>query len=185
MDDSKIISAKDAEIGKTYLVILSPTSVYKIIIKSISESGVCIDDERYPGQANIVVSAETLLTEFDQDFYDRSRQKKAAAAAIKKEEKQEEKKEDIKDKPKKTIKESKKMSQNKNPRSKVIDKLLAASPTGVAPNWEELVDEVIKQGKATTEERQKVLFQAKIRYKWYSSGEKVNPASKEIVKAQE
>jgi len=174
MADIDIVHARDCEIGKTYLLVLGPSSVYKITIKSIGEMGVGVDDERYPGQTNTVISGDTSLIEYDEVFYSEAKGKRIVKAPKNKDEENSIKKEDkvilVKVK-------GEKMSQNKNTRSKTIDKMLSEVPENTVPDWNLIVDAVLKESKGDEKDRSNIIFQAKMRHKWYTKQGKVNPYS--------
>jgi hypothetical protein len=62
-----LFKAKNCEIGKNYLLIISPKSVYKVKIIANFEGSVTIKDERY--SKNVIISGETVLSEYDEEFY--------------------------------------------------------------------------------------------------------------------
>ena len=169
------ILAKDCKIGETYLLVLAPSSIYKIVIKSINIgfdnviSSVGINDERYPSKL-INISGDSPLVEWDEQLYNNSKKQRS------------EKREEIKisnsnNFVKKVNKsqEVKSMSQNKNPRSKVIDELLAQVVDGTTPNFQEIALKVIKEVNGSEEDLKKVTSQIRVRHWTFTKGGKKNP----------
>jgi hypothetical protein len=182
MDEiNNIIYAKDAKEGQYYLLVISPSSVYKLLVEKInrtldrqdkeSVSSVSVNDERY--QNSHTISGDTYLLEYDETFYLESLKKRKTYKEEKENNSIDTKKEIII----KTQGDKKQMAQNKNPRSKIIDKYLASLAAGNQPDWSAVVKEVVGAGCATAEEEKKIIFQAKMRWKWYSVDGKTNPAS--------
>ena len=175
---SSTLYAKNAEVDKRYVLFGDSTRsfVIKEICKvtdntekeSVTRVNIVEDSTKLPSY----IAGDTIITEYVEEYHGKLKNKV---------EKGYQDIENVRDnvvkdsKIQKISKETSKMAQNKNPRSKVIDKLLAAIPKGQVPNWAELVQEVIKAGCAKEGEEKKVIFQAKIRYKWYTVDGKSNP----------
>ena len=178
MSEQQVIYAKDGIIDKEYLLVLSESAIYKVIIRKINKidddniTSVGISDERYPGQT-INISAQTSLLEFDETMYQ-------TAKNLRKKGENTNKLYNIGSKSNTKTKTKEKVSnmpQNKNPRSKVIDQYLASLESNEEPDYPKIVDLVIEAGRATKEDAKKIIFQAKLRYKWYTKDGKINPFS--------
>lgn len=181
---SEIIHAKDCKENTDYLLVISPASVYKVTVVKINKivdnrgketvSSVSVKDERYPGQPSIAISGETALLEFDEAFYnDALLKRKSAKANVK--EKAASNKETNKSQDQIKNNKEETMARKKNPRSHIIDQCLAAVPAGQTPDWNKIVEKVIESGRGTTEEAKNIIFQAKLRHKWYTVDGETNP----------
>jgi len=175
--EQNIIYAKDGEIEKSYLLVISPTSVYKLTIKKINKtennkgdvsvSSVSVLDERYPGQLN-TISGDTYLLEYDEEFYKKSKslRKEKEKPIIKNEEK-------INQNSSK-LKETKPVARTKNPRSVIIDKYLKEVPEGQKVNSKEIAQKVLEQTKEPEDHLKKVIAEVNVRNWMFSKGGKVN-----------
>ncbi len=184
--EQNIIYAKDGEIEKSYLLVISPTSVYKLTIKKINKtennkgdvsvSSVSVLDERYPGQLN-TISGDTYLLEWDEEFYNkakslRKKDSKEVKTEVNTDTKDEEEK--LKSKKEVKIKETKPVARTKNPKSQIIDKLLAEVPEGQKVIAEEIAQKVLEQTKEPEDHLKKVIAEVNVRNWMFSKGGKVN-----------
>lgn len=182
----KIVYARDAVEGQTYLLYLSWVKV-KIVDVNRTHAGivtsVTVKDERYPNTERI--AGDSLLVEYDEIFYlEKAKLRKTnniqecnSVISNKVQHGKIDKHTKAVNNRVKIKGESKTMAQNKTPRSKVIDEALLNIEPGTVPDWNSIAQKVIEHGRATEAEVSKVIFQAKMRWKWYSKDGKVNPAS--------
>lgn len=157
----EIILARDAQPGKTYLLAGMYYSI--TIVKKYGDdqeyvSSVLVQSEREPFR-QIAIAGGTELIEFDEALHVSPAVDSATGFS------------------KQSSRKGSSMPQQKNPRSKVIDKLLAETKAGTEPDWEAIAAEVIKQGCAPQDKKKSIISQAKVRYKWYTSEGKQNPAT--------
>lgn len=171
MEQSNMIYAKNGQIDTTYLLVISPSSVYKVTIKTINKTednkgkttvnSVSVMDERYPGQLH-TISGESPLLEFDEEFYNKSKslRKETDKTVVKKEEKV--------NLPNQKLKETKPVARTKNPRSIIIDKYLKEVPEGSKPVFSEIADKVLVELETKEEDKAslktKIINQARIRF---------------------
>lgn len=191
MDVNKfhIVEAKDAVVGRVYL---SASMRYKIKIIKIDMSGdivtsVTVQSESSPS-SSIRISGGTELIEYDETLHKVIEKENLEGVGIIK------KAEDIETKPivkefldnkltniTKNDKDITMPESKKIPRSKIIDSLLYANQLeGSKPDFNAIATAVIEQGSATEVDRKNIVYQASVRYSWYTKGGKVNPASKVV-----
>jgi len=168
MAELQMLRAGDAEINKEYLLVISPSSIYKLKIIAKHEGSVTVQDERYTSLGSI--SLESILTEFDEEFY-----KESKKLFHSKEEKGVVVKHLKKDNFSKTNKVKEDKMRTKNPKSKVVDKFLAEVPEGQVPDWESITQKVAlelnEQGESNLK---KLTALARVRYWMFTKGGKIN-----------
>lgn len=153
-----LIKAKDAIEGETYLLVLSPSSIYRLKIVTKHEGSVSVQDERYTSVNSI--SNETVLTPYNEEYYNKHKK-----PSVQKEKDQKES-----EIPKKEIKSNKKAKgvtemRTTNPRSVIIDKYLKETLEGEKPNFPEIGVKVLQElGSEDVELKAKIISQARIRY---------------------
>ncbi len=167
----KSVLAKNTEIGKDYLLILSPSIAYKLTIKRIGRTpdgeytSVSVIDERYPGIVNI--SPATSLLEWDEEYYNNLKKNKIKEKVSTNENQiSKEKKFTSKENIDKKQSEGKKMARTVNPRSKVIDNLLSKVNEGQSPDFQAIASDVIREMQLPEDDRKKVIAQTRVR--WYN-----------------
>ncbi len=163
---SQAVLAKYAKEGKDYLLVLSPSSIYKLTIKRISKTddntcnSVSVIDERHPGQI-ISISPETSLLEWDDELYNKIKKTRKNDTKVV-----------INHKKVKQTKEST-MPRTANPRSKVIDELLLKVQEGEKPDFQKIASDVVSALSLPEEDTKKVIAQARVR--WYNLKKEKNP----------
>lgn len=172
---TNIIKAKDTEIGKNYLLVISPSSVYKITIKSVNLSednsscrSVVVSDERY-SNGPVTISPDTSLLVWDEELYRKSKKLNSPKKETDKKDK------NLKTSIKQTQSKEKEMPKTSNPRSKVIDSLLENIPADNKPDFQDIATNVIsKIDGASEDDRKKIIAQSRVR--WYNMQKKNNAA---------
>lgn len=66
------------------------------------------------------------------------------------------------------------MARTKNPRSHIIDKLLAEVPFGQSPNFKEIAEKVLQETGESEEKFKKVVSEIRVRHWMFTKGGKVN-----------